>query len=632
MLPAFDTPPLSVVRAPCALIQHIITIEHNIKMVGSSSTTQPSNAKKTEMVTLPSGASYPAFLEPLTKNEQALLDTYDKIRHYEKEAARLKAEEAKRRLEEADERYRAKVRERERAEGKAMGGDNDDDEDATAMGGDKKLQGKKLAMEKEDDTQQYDDDEHAESDEDDETIERRRKRAEEISRLRKDVDAAKEAQNVKEAEKEAAKQKEEAMRRELLGEADVGPEAAKKMDDGGVEVGGEGEKKRPLEGGENDDVDATTEAQQQSLGSITGPSIKKKQRMNPSNSSDWDESRPKPSLIANIGGDVTPIHDFSKKLGMSKTSFDGTILFPNTNDDNTTWSPPDDPSDFLDGSLQLELPDFDATSGSGNNTLAIKFHAPQESARFSINISAPNHDNYNDILFHFNPRHFQGGGKLVINDRKDAMWGNDIKVPLSTLPLMFGVQACTLIVQINEEGFDVFVEGVHCARLEHRTILPKGKGALHLQFPSSDDYGNPETWMVYRVWWGRKESMATGESLSGVAGVNLYDTVHPRKLFVSGLTKLHSDPEVDLRRAELERAFRKYGGPSGAVFVSVQKDSTFAFVEVASEQQADLALLEMANKYRINKARRTKHEALLEERAAKEAAETGMVKESADWD
>lgn len=214
------------------------------------------------------------------------------------------------------------------------------------------------------------------------------------------------------------------------------------------------------------------------------------------------------------------------------------------------------------------------------------------------------------------------------------MWGNDLSVPLSTLPLMFGVQACTLVVQINEEGFDVFVEGQHCARLEHRRTMPKKKGSLFLQFPSSDDYGNPENWLVYRVWWGRKQSMA--DDLNGVAGVNLYSAVHPKKLFISNLFKIHSDPEVDLRRAELERAFRKYGGPSGAVAVSIQKNSTFAFVELFSEQQADLALLEMTNsgRYRVNKARRTKHEALMEERAAKEAKENGITnsKETMDWD
>ena len=116
------------------------------------------------------------------------------------------------------------------------------------------------------------------------------------------------------------------------------------------------------------------------------------------------------------------------------------------------------------------------------------------------------------------------------------------------------------------------------------------------------------------------------------AGVQSYSAVHPKKLFISALSKLRTDPEVDLRRAELERAFRKYGGPSGAVSVIVPKDSTFAFVECHSEHLADLAVMEMGDRYRVNKARRTKHEALLEERAAKEAAEKGEVKESTEWD
>jgi hypothetical protein len=133
--------------------------------------------------------------------------------------------------------------------------------------------------------------------------------------------------------------------------------------------------------------------------------------------------------------------------------------------------------------------------------------------------------------------------------------------------------------------------------------------------------------------------MVDPEKVEGVAGVNIHSAVHPRRLFVSGLTKLHTDPEVDLRRAELERAFRKYGGPSGAVAVSLQKNSTFAFVEVATEGLADLALLEMANsgRYRVNKARRSRHEALMDERAAKETAEgggngEGTAMEAVDWD
>ena len=545
-----------------------------------------SASQNQEMITLPSGASYPKSIEPLTENEQALLDTYELIKHYEKESQRLKAEEAKRRLEEANERYQAKVRERERAEGRQ----NDDEDEA-------KEQPSKREYE---------------SDVDEEAIERRKKKAEEIARLRKDVSAAQEAKSQQQAEKQAARKREEDMRRQLLGESKEDNEIKRKHDE-------------EEDDNNNDDEDPVTSQ------AYTGPSIKKKQRVDDS----WDQ-KPKPSLISNLTGNTTPVHDFSKKLGMSKGSLDGEVLYPGEGD-VVPWEPPQKPVNFLDGCLQLELPDFDpslAASGSGNNTVAIKFHAPNESSRFSINIAAQDNDSFNDILLHFNPRHFQRGGQLVINDRKETRWGNDLSVPLSQLPLMFGAQSCTLIIQINSEGFDLFMQSegnrVHCARLEHRADLPEGKSSLMLQFPSSDDYGNPENWQVFRVWWGRKTIMAG--DVSGVAGANTYDSVHKKKLFISGLSKLHTDPEVDLRRAELERAFRKYGGRQGLVSVSVQKNSTFAFVEVASEQQADLALMEMKDRYKLNKARRTKHEALMEKRAADDAAASGKVTDTIDWD
>ena len=57
--------------------------------------------------------------------------------------------------------------------------------------------------------------------------------------------------------------------------------------------------------------------------------------------------------------------------------------------------------------------------------------------------------------------------------------------------------------------------------------------------------------------------------------------------------------EVDLRHAELERAFRKYSGDHG-IIAMIPMNQTFAFVELATEQQADLALQEMQDQYRMN--------------------------------
>jgi len=113
--------------------------------------------------------------------------------------------------------------------------------------------------------------------------------------------------------------------------------------------------------------------------------------------------------------------------------------------------------------------------------------------------------------------------------------------------------------------------------------------------------------------------MATGD-VSGVVGVNQFDSIHPRKLFVSGLSKLLSDSDVSRRRAEFERAFAKYGGERGVVQVVVPQNATFAFIEMETEALAQAALDEMGSTYRLSKARRTRHEALQEDRDAKATA------------
>lgn len=103
-----------------------------------------------------------------------------------------------------------------------------------------------------------------------------------------------------------------------------------------------------------------------------------------------------------------------------------------------------------------------------------------------------------------------------------------------------------------------------------------------------------------------------------------------RKLFVSGLPKIQTEAEVDIRRAELERAFRKYGGARGVTCI-IPTNTTFAFVEMENERMADVALSEMASKYKMNRARWSRHEALTEKRAAEEAAKQGKSKESTSW-
>ena len=68
------------------------------------------------------------------------------------------------------------------------------------------------------------------------------------------------------------------------------------------------------------------------------------------------------------------------------------------------------------------------------------------------------------------------------------MWGQAVNVPLSTVPVIFGQPACTLVIQINGDGFDTFLNDKHIARLEHRRELASGRNSLFLNFPATDDY------------------------------------------------------------------------------------------------------------------------------------------------
>jgi hypothetical protein len=146
------------------------------------------------------------------------------------------------------------------------------------------------------------------------------------------------------------------------------------------------------------------------------------------------------------------------------------------------------------------------------------------------------------FFFHFNPRQRERGGQLVVNNKQDGIWGHAVAIPLSEVPLMFGQLSCTIMIQINGEGFDIFIENKHCALLEHRIELPVGHTNLVLQIPSTDDYGSPENWMVYKVWWGNRPILAKGD-VSDIPGVNSFSSDLPRKVFTSGLVKISSDTQ-----------------------------------------------------------------------------------------
>ena len=221
----------------------------------------------------------------------------------------------------------------------------------------------------------------------------------------------------------------------------------------------------------------------------------------------------------------------------------------------------------------------------------------------------------------------------MLNNKINGTWGHAVGIPLSVLPVIFGEDACTLLVQINHHGFDVVVNDKYVARLPHPTPLHnnnnhnnnKQQQQLVLNLPATDDYNHPEDWTVCKVWWGWKAPILadtdassihsptkTNEKVSSVTPdrpSKILNLTHPRKLFLRGLCKLQTDAQIELRKAELERAFFRYGGARGATVIA-PKHKTFAFVEFESAHGASLALREMSSQYCLTRARYTRQEAL----------------------
>lgn len=513
-----------------------------------------------------SSPKIPSYLLPLTQEEKHLFLRYDNLKKLEREAAKSKADAAIARLMETEQT------EDPNSDDKAVDSDTTESQFQQKRPKDKAPKG----LNKDRDTSDIDDNIDLLHSKEEKLSSAFRRNEEKLAILRQEKDVA--AQRIE--KQDAHIKREEQLRQQLLEEH----KAAETVN--------------------------------------LGPSLKKKR---------LDDIKEQ-SLISNMKFSSTPPHDFSNSLGLEDSS--GVQLFPSNGvapSPESAWDPPYNVSLPEEKCLELNLTDFRASKtnvGEGNNTIAIKFMAPADSSRFSINIAAPNHENYYSILFHFNPRQYEKGGTVVLNDKKSGIWGHGVNIPLSRLPLIFGEMSCTLIIQINDEGFDVFINGKHSARLEHRSPLLDDIDKLVLQFPSTDDYGQRENWRVFKVWWGHKDIMAKEEELSNVPGFKSHNAEHETKLFIRGLPKIYTQTEIDVRRAELERAFRKYGGNEG-VSVICPLNSTFAFIELDSPHATDLALKEMSGMYRLNRARRSRHEALMEQIAASKSVNVDTL--GSEW-
>ena len=138
---------------------------------------------------------------------------------------------------------------------------------------------------------------------------------------------------------------------------------------------------------------------------------------------------------------------------------------------------------------------------------------------------------------------------------------------------------------------------------------------------------NLKKWTVTNVWWGKKPLMMK-DKVPGIAGCTSMDLFHPKKLFIRQLTKITTDVQVEVRRAQLERAFAKYGGARGVTVVAPKKKS-FAFVKFECATQAAAALCEMAVHFNVARAKYTRPEALEAKRAAAAATSRNARKRPA---
>ena len=106
------------------------------------------------------------------------------------------------------------------------------------------------------------------------------------------------------------------------------------------------------------------------------PSLKRKKLQS-------DDENQNKSLLTSLMASKTPPHEFSKKLDLKPTK--GKIIFPTNAEDQSGWQPPEGARHPNEGAFLVELDNFDiakASNGQGNNTIAIKFHAPIEAKRF----------------------------------------------------------------------------------------------------------------------------------------------------------------------------------------------------------------------------------------------------------
>eukprot|EP00752_Nemacystus_decipiens_P001974 g1898.t1 len=225
-------------------------------------------------------------------------------------------------------------------------------------------------------------------------------------------------------------------------------------------------------------------------------------------------------------------------------------------------------------------------------TLVMRVTVPSHSNSWGINICPKNHKDFQEIVFHFNPRR-----KFVaMNNREDNIWGQQEKYMLARWPDMFSV-SISVAVQIDRAGFHVAIDGKYCATFTHRTKLPPNGEELALQVMTKDDYDTNLALVVHEIWWGHKDTMPGLPG--GVVSSSRYE-----------FTDLHASNLPDMPTPEQEEAVRKrlfdMFQPYGAIQVRVlHRDSkNFGFIKFRQHNEAAKALEELGGAEVLGRAMR----------------------------
>ena len=149
--------------------------------------------------------------------------------------------------------------------------------------------------------------------------------------------------------------------------------------------------------------------------------------------------------------------------------------------------------------LEIALPDFPQ-----NDTLVLHVSVPASVDIWAMNLCQQDHDDGASILYHFNPRRKERGGRLVENDKSEDDWGRAVKNGLPPRPSLFGLAKAEVALRIVRKGGNVDVH-VTVNRLQVTSWRLRSEvkaGGLALLVPTRDDFGNRQGVTVHDAWWG----------------------------------------------------------------------------------------------------------------------------------